>query len=113
MQIWWKIIRSQALRRDSVSEHNANIIGARQARSLAVAQPRSHSARYGATAIKETMPRNPTIYRPDIDGLRALAVLAVVLFHYRVPGFGGGFVGVDVFFVISGFLITGFILKEM
>ena len=54
-----------------------------------------------------------TTYRPDIDGLRALAVLAVVLFHYRVPGFSGGFVGVDVFFVISGYLITGLILKEM
>jgi peptidoglycan/LPS O-acetylase OafA/YrhL len=52
-------------------------------------------------------------YRPDIDGLRTLAVLAVVLFHYRVPGFGGGFVGVDVFFVISGFLITGLIHREM
>jgi peptidoglycan/LPS O-acetylase OafA/YrhL len=51
-------------------------------------------------------------YRPDIDGLRALAVIAVVLFHYRVPGFGGGFVGVDVFFVISGYLITGLIMKE-
>ncbi len=58
------------------------------------------------------MPRTAT-YRPDIDGLRALAVLAVVLFHYRVPGFTGGFVGVDVFFVISGYLITGLILKEM
>lgn len=53
-----------------------------------------------------------TTYRPDIDGLRALAVAAVVLFHYRVPGFSGGFVGVDVFFVISGYLITGLILKE-
>ncbi|MBV8799426.1 MAG: acyltransferase [Alphaproteobacteria bacterium] len=58
------------------------------------------------------MPRTAT-YRPDIDALRAVAVLAVVLFHYRVPGFGGGFVGVDVFFVISGYLITGLIQKEM
>ncbi|MFL5239959.1 MAG: acyltransferase family protein [Rhizomicrobium sp.] len=54
-----------------------------------------------------------TTYRPDIDGLRALAVLAVVLFHYRVPGFSGGFVGVDIFLVISGYLITALILKEM
>jgi len=52
-------------------------------------------------------------YRPDIDGLRALAILPVVLFHYRVPGFSGGFVGVDVFFVISGYLIGGLIYGEM
>jgi peptidoglycan/LPS O-acetylase OafA/YrhL len=52
-------------------------------------------------------------YRPDIDGLRALAILPVLLFHYRVPGFSGGFVGVDVFFVISGYLIAGLIAGEM
>ena len=52
-------------------------------------------------------------YRPDIDGLRAIAVAVVVAFHVGVPGFGGGFVGVDVFFVISGFLITGLLVNEL
>ncbi len=52
-------------------------------------------------------------YRRDIDGLRALAVVPVVLFHAGVPGFSGGFVGVDVFFVISGYLITLLIAREI
>jgi peptidoglycan/LPS O-acetylase OafA/YrhL len=54
-----------------------------------------------------------TGFRPDIEGLRAVAVVAVVLFHAAVPGVGGGFVGVDVFFVISGFLITGLLWREV
>lgn len=52
-------------------------------------------------------------YLPEIDGLRALAIVSVVLFHAGVPGFSGGFVGVDVFFVISGFLIGGQILEGL
>src|SRR5690606_11627619 len=52
-------------------------------------------------------------YRPDIDGLRTIAVLPVVLFHFGFTAFSGGFVGVDVFFVISGYLITRLILHEV
>ncbi|MBU3601786.1 acyltransferase [Polynucleobacter sp. AM-25C3] len=52
-------------------------------------------------------------YRPEIDGLRALAVIPVILFHAGFNYFSGGFVGVDVFFVISGYLITTIILAEL
>jgi peptidoglycan/LPS O-acetylase OafA/YrhL len=52
-------------------------------------------------------------YRPEIDGLRAVAVLPVVLFHAGFSAFGGGYVGVDVFFVISGYLITTLILRDV
>ena len=57
-------------------------------------------------------------YRPEIDGLRAIAVIAVILYHTQLTIFGhqpfkGGFIGVDIFFVISGYLITSIILKEL
>lgn len=52
-------------------------------------------------------------YRPEIDGLRTLAVMPVILFHAGLPGFGGGFVGVDVFFVISGYLITRILADDI
>ena len=52
-------------------------------------------------------------YRKEIDGLRALAVLPVILFHAGFEWFSGGYVGVDVFFVISGYLITTIIISEM
>lgn len=58
-------------------------------------------------------PAQPQDYRPDIDGLRAVAVLAVIVFHLRAEWLPGGFVGVDIFFVISGYLITRYILQEL
>ncbi len=54
-----------------------------------------------------------SVYREDIDWLRAIAVLAVVAFHFEAPAVFGGFVGVDIFFVISGYLITGIIRSEV
>lgn len=54
----------------------------------------------------------PEGFRKDIEGLRGLAILLVVAYHAGVPGFGGGFVGVDVFFVLSGYLITGLLRAE-
>jgi peptidoglycan/LPS O-acetylase OafA/YrhL len=58
-------------------------------------------------------PRVGDEFRPDIEGLRAVAVVVVVLFHARVAGFAGGYVGVDVFFVLSGYLITRLLLREV
>jgi peptidoglycan/LPS O-acetylase OafA/YrhL len=68
----------------------------------------------GASQTGARLPTTPAFtYRPDIDGLRALAILPVVLFHAGFSLFSGGFVGVDVFFVISGFLITGLLVGEL
>ncbi|MDQ0819892.1 peptidoglycan/LPS O-acetylase OafA/YrhL [Arthrobacter sp. V4I6] len=52
-------------------------------------------------------------FRPDIQGMRALAVLGVVLYHAGIPWLPGGYIGVDVFFVISGYLITGLLFREL
>lgn len=60
-----------------------------------------------------TSQRSRVAFRPDIEGLRGVAVVVVVLFHTGAPGFGGGYIGVDVFFALSGYLITGLILSEI
>ena len=83
------------------------------------AGPLLHGRRSGGAgaALRPSQPKNQgeakLYYRRDIDGLRAVAVVPVVLFHAGVRGFSGGFVGVDVFFVISGYLITSLISEEI
>jgi peptidoglycan/LPS O-acetylase OafA/YrhL len=66
-----------------------------------------------ATPESKSSSRSPAAYRPDIDGLRALAIIPVLLFHGGFSAFRGGFVGVDVFFVVSGFLITSLVQREI
>lgn len=84
---------------------NGNYLGVRQRRRPL---PTRRSGKKRADR-RSSVPRT---FRPDIEGLRAIAVLLVVLSHAGVPGLQGGYVGVDVFFVVSGFLITGLLLKE-
>lgn len=65
------------------------------------------------TTLPSSAEQTRAPFRLDINGLRAWAVTAVVLYHFGVPGFAGGFIGVDVFFVISGFLMTGIVVRGL
>ncbi len=75
-------------------------------------QPPGRPGSRGSTAPAGGPAARAPGFRPDIEGLRAVALLAVLGFHAAVPQLAGGFVGVDVFFVISGYLITGLLVRE-
>jgi peptidoglycan/LPS O-acetylase OafA/YrhL len=66
----------------------------------------------GATTRPDASGAAESGFRPDIEGLRALAIVLVVIYHVGFAWLPGGFVGVDVFFVISGFLITSLLVRE-
>ena len=68
---------------------------------------------WSGSFLRPTRDGDTSAHRPEIDGLRAISVLLVIAFHFGMPGVPGGFIGVDVFFVISGYLITDIILREM
>ncbi len=65
-----------------------------------------------AALNQSSKPSSKTDYQPALDGIRALAIIAVLLFHGGLRWLPGGFLGVDVFFVLSGYLITGLLIKE-
>ena len=73
-----------------------------QSRAVERSEPTRHVGRSERTIA----------YQPALDGVRALAVAAVLLFHAEVPGFSGGYLGVSVFFTLSGYLITTLLLTE-
>ncbi len=75
-----------------------------------IPEARSEPIRGAGLALRY---RTGLAYRPEIDGLRAISILAVLFFHLKISGFGGGYVGVDIFFVISGYLIGRNILSDL
>jgi peptidoglycan/LPS O-acetylase OafA/YrhL len=68
--------------------------------------------RDAATGDEAGTPPGDRRFRPDVQGMRAIAILLALVYHAGIPGFSGGYVGIEVFFVISGFVITGLLLRE-
>ena len=68
--------------------------------------------RYTATGDEAGTAPGDRQFRPDVQGMRAVAILLALLYHADIPGISGGYVGIEVFFVISGFVITGLLLRE-
>ncbi len=92
--------------------HDLNVIHYSKGRSQTMTNASTHNSTLPARPPENTPGGMELSFRPDVEGLRAVAVVLVVLFHAGVSWLPGGYVGVDVFFVISGFLITGLLLRE-
>jgi peptidoglycan/LPS O-acetylase OafA/YrhL len=86
--------------------HNLEALAAKKYRQVLYRDSADEMLRKFGTCATLSPLKTRSEYRPDIDGLRAVAVIAVILYHLSVPGFAGGLVGVDIFFVVSGFVIT-------
>ena len=80
---------------------------------MSPAAPALSRTRASTRVARPGAPGASSRFRPDVQGLRAVAVVLVVLYHAKLPGVPGGFVGVDVFFVISGYLITGHLCRDL
>ncbi|MFB6893248.1 acyltransferase family protein [Kitasatospora sp. NPDC056327] len=107
------IVPTDVLSSDASPPSGTRTPGTAVARTASAAEPPAGPAGRGApSGPAERGARPERGFRPDIEGLRGVAVLTVLAFHAAVPGFTGGYVGVDVFFVISGFLITGLLLAR-
>ncbi len=79
---------------------------------MTVSEAPALDERYLASGDESGTAPSDRRFRPDVEGLRAVAVLLVVFYHAGLSWLSGGYVGVDVFFVISGFVITGVLLRE-